>query len=39
VHDEWSHGADAFRYLCIVADRLSNDTFGGKLEYRSMGVV
>lgn len=24
-HDEWSHGADAWRYLAIVADRLSNE--------------
>src|SRR5690606_26553346 len=23
VHDEWSHGADAYRYLATVADRLS----------------
>lgn len=26
LHDEFSHGADAFRYLGIVVDRLSNDT-------------
>ena len=25
-HDEFSHGADAFRYLSLVADKLSNDT-------------
>lgn len=25
VHDEYSHGADAFRYLCINADQLRND--------------
>lgn len=24
VHDEYSHGADGFRYLCIVADKLTN---------------
>ena len=24
-HDEFSHGADSFRYLCLVADRLTND--------------
>lgn len=24
LHDEYSHGADAFRYTCIVADALSN---------------
>lgn len=26
LHDEFSHGADAFRYLSLVADKLSNDT-------------
>jgi len=25
VHDEWSHGADAFRYLAVVADQLTNE--------------
>lgn len=25
VHDEHSHGADAFRYLAVVADQLGND--------------
>lgn len=25
VHDEWSHGADAYRYLALVAERLTND--------------
>lgn len=24
LHDEYSHGADAFRYLCLMADRLTN---------------
>lgn len=28
LHDEYSHGADAFRYLCIVADQLSNGATG-----------
>lgn len=26
LHDEHSHGADAFRYACIVADSLSNSS-------------
>lgn len=39
VHDEWSHGADAFRYLATVADRLSNESFGGKLKYPHMGFA
>lgn len=25
LHDEYSHGADAFRYSCVVADSLSNN--------------
>jgi len=25
LHDEYSHGADAFRYLAVVADQLAND--------------
>lgn len=28
VHDEHSHGADAFRYLAVVADSLSNEDEG-----------
>lgn len=28
VHDEFSHGADAFRYLGMCADDLTNDDFG-----------
>lgn len=27
VHDDDSHGADAFRYLAVVADQLTNDDF------------
>jgi len=26
LHDEFSHGADAFRYMALVADQLSNDS-------------
>ena len=26
MHDEYSHGADAFRYLALVADQLTNNT-------------
>ena len=33
LHDEFSHGADAFRYLGVVCDQLSNDEWGGKLNY------
>lgn len=33
LHDAFSHGADAFRYLALVADQLSNDEWGGALNY------
>ena len=26
VHDQYSHGADCFRYLSLVADELTNET-------------
>lgn len=40
VHDDASHGADALRYLAIVADKLSNDDWGGSIKYpKHMGVV
>ena len=40
MHDEYSHGADAFRYLCLVAPLLGNeDLFAQKLKYDSKGIV
>lgn len=39
VHDEFSHGADAFRYLAVSAERLSNEDWGGSLKYRDLGIV
>ena len=39
MHDEYSHGADAFRYFAIVSDELSNDQFSGKIKYPGMGIV
>jgi len=41
LHDEHSHGADAFRYLCGVADKLQNDDSfrSRKLEYSNAGIV
>ena len=36
-HDEFSHGADSFRYVCVCADQFSNDEYGGKLNYPFMG--
>lgn len=40
VHDEYSHGADAFRYLALVAPQLSNeDLFTRKIVYPKVGIV
>ncbi|MNJ26780.1 Phage terminase large subunit [compost metagenome] len=36
LHDEFSHGADVMRYLAVVADQLSNDEWGGQLNYRKL---
>lgn len=40
LHDEYSHGADAFRYLALVADQLSNDEWGGTtLKYPKLSYA
>lgn len=39
VHDEFSHGADAFRYLGVIADKMSNDEQGKPLKYPKMATV
>ena len=28
LHDEWSHGADNLRYICINAEKMSNEDWG-----------
>lgn len=33
LHDEHSHAADAFRYVAMAAEQMSNDDWGGKLNY------
>ena len=39
VHDEFSHGADAFRMLGQVAHKLSNDSYDRKITYDNRGIV
>lgn len=40
LHDEYSHGADAWRYLALVVDRMSNDAERDKpLKYDNRGIV
>lgn len=40
VHDNYSHGADAFRYLSLVADKMTNEEVGTyePLNYQSLGA-
>ena len=33
LHDEFSHAADAFRYMAINSDQFSNDEWSGSLNY------
>jgi phage terminase large subunit len=35
LHDDNSHPADAFRYLAVVVDKLGNEQWGGKINYRN----
>lgn len=40
LHDEHSHAADAFRYLALVADQMSNETYSAEpLHYQPIGIV
>jgi phage terminase large subunit len=39
VHDEYSHGADALRYMAMVADEMKNESrWGAKIEYPNTGI-
>lgn len=37
VHDDNSHGADAFRYLAMCEGQMSNDNWSAEIKYPSMG--
>lgn len=39
LHDAASNPADAFRYLGIVADKLTNETWGGSLNYPKLSTA
>jgi phage terminase large subunit len=40
LHDEYSHGADAFRYLCTSADSMKNESWSKeKIQYTHRGIV
>jgi phage terminase large subunit len=37
LHDEFSHGADMFRYAGMAVEQMANDEYGGKLNYPFLG--
>lgn len=40
LHDEYSHGADAFRYMSISLDGMKNESWANKkIEYSNIGIV
>lgn len=39
LHDEYSHGADAFRYMCINVDAMTNEEWGGSLNYPRLSTA
>jgi len=40
LHDEYSHGADAFRYLCTSIENMKNESWTtGKIQYNNRGIV
>lgn len=38
-HDWSSHSSDAFGLMAVSAERVQNETFGGDLNYPSLGIV
>lgn len=39
LHDDASHGADAFRYLATIADQMTNETWSNlDIKYRALGL-
>jgi len=40
LHDEFSHGADAFRYLCTSIEAMKNESWSReKIQYTNRGIV
>lgn len=39
VHDEYSHGADAFRYMAVCEQRLTNETWNEKVTYPELALA
>lgn len=39
LHDVHSNGADAFRYLALNAERMTNEEWGVRLNYPQLGII
>jgi phage terminase large subunit len=39
LHDEHSHAADAFRYVAMAAEQMSNDDYSGSINYPRLNVA
>jgi phage terminase large subunit len=40
LHDEYSHGSDAFRYMATSVEQMKNESWGGeKIQYTNRGIV
>lgn len=39
LHDASSHECDCLRYVALTVDQMTNDTWGGQLNYPSLGVA
>lgn len=39
LHDEWSHGSDNLRYICVNAEAMSNEEWGNSLSFNTKWVV
>ena len=39
LHDVHSNGSDAFRYLALNAEQMTNDDWGDKLNYAPLGII
>lgn len=39
LHDEHSHASDAFRYMCLVANDMRNETETKPIKYSNAGII
>ena len=40
LHDEYSHGSDAFRYMAVSIDDMKNESWQHEtIQYNTLGIV